>query len=136
GAATHAAPPQLSTHEDQREVLGGSGHRGLVLSRHGFRPLAEGRSRADAPALAALLASSFRAQALHQPREVRLANDLVDIVRQQDAGDPPVVLTREEFIARLLDYRRLFARPPKVQLALMTLAPKERGNLDSPWEGT
>src|SRR5438876_9718495 len=93
--AIAAAPPKLSMDEAQREFLWDIEHHGLVLSRHGFRRLAEALSGADAPALAALLASSFSAQALHQPCEVRLADDTLDIVRQQDAGHPPAALSRE-----------------------------------------
>lgn len=130
------AAPSLTLDESQRQFLWDVEHHGLVLSKHGFRALADGLSRADAQGLLALLAPDFTGQVLQQPREVRVANDFVDIVRQEDAGHPRLVLTREQFRDRLLDCRRLFAQPPKVHLALMALAPTARENPESPWQGT
>jgi hypothetical protein len=131
-----AAPPPATMDEAQRAYIWEIEHHGLVLSRYGFRRLADALSRADASALAALLAHDFKGQELQRPREVRVANASVEIVRQEDAGHPRAALDREQFRDRLLAYRRPFAAPPKVHLALMTLAPTVRGNLDSPWQGT
>jgi hypothetical protein len=128
--------PPRGIDEPERAYLWDIEHHGLVLSRHGFQRLADALARADAQALLALLAPDFTGQTLQQPREVCIAKDYVQGVRQEDAGHPPVVLNRASFHDRLLEYRRLFARPPKVQLALMALAPTVRGDLTSPWQGT
>ncbi len=129
------APASPKMDEAQRQFLWDVEHHGQILSQRGFRVFADILSRADGEALLALFAPHFTGQALQQPREVRVANDFVDIVRQEDDGQPRVALTREQFRDRLLTYRRLFARPPKVQLALMTLTPTVRDQLDSPWQG-
>jgi hypothetical protein len=134
--AAGTASAALTMEDDQRQYLWEIEHHGLVLSRHGFSRLADALSRGHGPALLALLAPDFRGQTLHQPREVRLDNDSVHIVRREDAGRPPTTLTREQFRDHLLDYRQLFCRPPKVQLSLMALSPSVRGDLEAPWRGT
>jgi hypothetical protein len=121
--------------EGQREYLWEIEHQGLVLSRHGFTRLADGLSQNDRSALAALLAPEFAGQTLRDPREVRVANEYVNVVRQEDGGQPAASLTTEQFIDGLLSYRKLFSRPPKVQMSLMTLAPVSRGDFDSLWQG-
>jgi hypothetical protein len=132
-AQAEVAPAAMD--EAQQAYLWEIEHHGLVLSRHGFRRLAEALSRADAPALTALLSPQFTGQTLHQPREVCVATDYVEVSRQHDAGGR-TALTREEFRDLLLRYRRIFAAPPRVHLALMALMPAERGNFDGPWQGT
>ena len=43
----------------------------------------------------------------------------------------------EQFLARLLAYRRSFGQPPQVAINLMKLAPEEAGNLQSAsWKGS
>lgn len=134
--AAEISPPSPTMADVQRQFLWEVEHHGQVLSQRGFRLFADALSRADVQALTGLLAPDFRGQVLEQPRAVRLANDFVDIVRLEDAGHARAVLTREQFRDRLLEYRRFFTQPPKVQLALMTLSPTIRENLDSPWQGT
>src|SRR5262249_4191874 len=55
----------------------------------------------------------------------------------QDAGRPPLPLTREAFVARLLGFRKVFGdAPPRAELKLVTLSPKRRRHLEGAWEGT
>jgi hypothetical protein len=135
-ADEEVAEPPLTIDSGQRKLLWEIEHHGLVLSRHGFKKLADILGRGDAPALSALLAPDFTGQVLQQPREVQVTNDFVDIRRQEDSGTPPATLNREQFGQYLLGCRRLFAGPPKVQVALMALAPTVRDNLDRAWQGT
>jgi hypothetical protein len=120
----------------QREYLWDLEHHGLVLTGQGFKALAAALAQENAQALTALLSPAFTGRLLHQPREVRLANEAVEFVRLEDAGKSPSVLSREQFRDQLLGYRRLFAPTPQVQFALMALAPTTRGLLDGPWRGT
>jgi hypothetical protein len=122
--------------ESQREFLWQVEHHGLLLGRHGFGPLAQAISRDDARALTALLAPDFTGRVPKEPREVRLSASFATVVRHQDAGLPPVRLTREEFVGRLREYRRPFTKPPAVKLSLKTFTPVKRTNLKGLWEGT
>src|SRR5262245_58715700 len=71
-AAVAPTAPSLTPDQSQRQFLWDVEHHGLVLSKHGFRALADALSRADAQRLLALLAPDFTGQVLHQPREVRV----------------------------------------------------------------
>lgn len=125
----------LTLAPSEREFLWEVEHHGNLLSRYGFSALADALRRADAASLTALLAKDFTGWALRQPREVRLEADFAQVVRQESADQPPLPLDRSSFAARLLDFRRLFSRPPQIKLSLMTLSPAIREDLDSPWSG-
>jgi hypothetical protein len=129
-----ASGPILESSE--REFLWQVEHHGNLLNRYGFSALAEALRRADAAALNVLLSADFTGWAPQHPREVRLESDYAQVVRQEDAGWPPLRLDRNQFVARLLGYRRLFPQAPKVKLALMALSPSVRGDLDGSWQGT
>jgi FG-GAP-like repeat/HEAT repeats len=134
-AEPEPANPELP--EPERAYLWEIEHHGNLLAKHGFGPFASALKRADAPALARLLAEDFTGTDLGDPHRVRAATDYAEVERVQDAGRAPVPLSRAGFVARLLEFRGLFAeKPPQVKLALMTLHPKVRGQLDGPWEGT
>jgi hypothetical protein len=126
----------LTLEESEREFLWQVEHGGNLLVRHGFGPLAAALRQADAPALLALCGGNFHGQAPRQPREAAWRTDWLTVVRGTDDGQPPLELTREQFVERLLDYRRLFHKEPKVKLSLMKLCPVERDNPDGPWQGT
>ena len=127
--------PALTLDQSEREFLWQVEHHGNLRSRYGFRAWADALRRADAVALTALLSADFTGWSPRQPRQVRLETDFAQVIHQEDAGQPPLRLDRSQFVARLLDYRRLFPQPPQVKLALMALAPRERGDLDSLWQG-
>jgi hypothetical protein len=120
----------------QRELIWDIEHHGNLLNRHGFKALAAALSRADAAALVQLLAPSFAGQVPREPREVRLAAGFASAVRRQDQGRGYEPLTGEQFVAQLLDFRRPFSQPPKVQVSLMALAPEQREDFAGPWRGT
>ncbi len=124
----------LTLAEEERQFLWEIEHHGNLLSQHGFQSLAKALRQADAEAATRLFAPDFTGEILRDPRQARLHNDVLDVVREVDSGQPPMKLDRRQFIARLLDYRRLFSRPPRVKIALMRLSPRDRGNLDSPWQ--
>ncbi len=134
--ASSQVDPSLPLDKEQREFLFQVEHHGLVLGKHGFSRIAKAVSQADAGALRQLLADDFAGQVLHEPREVRLANDFVQVLRRQDAGHAPESTSAEAFVKRLLEYRKTFGKPPLAQLSLMGLAPVVREKLDGLWEGT
>jgi hypothetical protein len=133
-AAQQNAPLPLDP--DERAYLWQIEHHGLLLGKHGFRPLAEALRQADAPGLQRLLAADFTGSTLHQPREVRLDTRYAQVVRQQDSGAPPERLSASQFLEQLLSYRRLFRQTPNVALSLMALAPLVRHQLEGRWQGT
>jgi hypothetical protein len=122
--------------EAEREFLWQVEHHGNLLTQQGFKKLAEALKRADAIELAAHFAPSFTGQVLQKPRESRLRSEIVEVIRHTDGGNAPLDLDREQFVARLLEYRRVFSRPPSVKLSLMGLLPAQREDLKGPWCGT
>ncbi len=125
----------LTLAQSEREFLWEVEHHGNLLSRYGFGALADALRRADAASLTALLAPDFTGWVLRQPREVRVEADFAQVVRQESADQPPLPLDRNAFVARLLEFRRLFSQPPQIKLSLMTLSPAKRKDLESPWSG-
>jgi hypothetical protein len=133
---TNHQSSELPLDKEQREFLFQIEHHGLVLGKHGFSRWSKALSQADASALRRLLAADFVGKILHEPREVRVVNDFAAITRQQDAGHPFDQVDSNQFVNRFMDYRKLFGKPPKVQLSLMALNPLKREKLDGLWEGT
>jgi hypothetical protein len=126
----------LPMDQEQREFLFQVEHHGLVLGKHGFSRITKAVCQTDADGLRQLLASDFTGQVLHQPKEVRLTNDFVQASRQQDAGHGLDSIKADALVDRLLEYRKIFGKPPKGQLSLMGLSPMVREKLDGIWEGT
>ena len=123
--------------EPERAYLWSVEHHGNLLNKHGFGPLADALARGDAATLSRLLSSDFTGGDLRDPRRVQSSSGAATVERLEDAGHPPTPLGRDAFVARLLEFRKVFAAaPPKVKLALMTLSPKSRNQPDGPWEGT
>jgi HEAT repeat protein len=134
---TGGQPETLTLPEAERAYLWDIEHHGNLLVAYGFDPLAEALKRADAAALYRLLADDFAGTEPGEARRVRADTGYAQVERLHDAGRPPVTLNRAAFVARLLEFRRVFGdTPPQVKLALMTLSPRRRGQLDGPWEGT
>jgi hypothetical protein len=132
------AEHDLKLAEPERQFLWEVEHHGNVLNSHGFRRLADALRDADGRALAGMLADDFKGELPREPHEVRLHNEVVDVVRREpgpSAGGAARV-GRPEFVAQLLDYRRHFAgRPPAVQLVVKSLLPGDRARLEGAWEG-
>jgi HEAT repeat protein len=136
-AAADRPPENLELPEAERAYLWEVEHHGNVLVKYGFGPLADALKRADAAALSHLLADDFTGTDLREPRRTRAVTGYAEVERLQDAGRPPTALGRDAFVARLLEFRKVFANaPPQVKVALMTLGPRRRGKLDGPWDGT
>jgi hypothetical protein len=132
-------PAAATMDEAQREYLWQIEHHGNVLTRspYGFKALGHALSQADKPAVTRLLAPNFAGTTLGHPREeVRVANDFAEVVREQPGNGQSERLTGEQFVAELLKYRAQFSRPPKVNIALMGLRPKQHQDLDGLWQGS
>lgn len=121
----------------QSEYIWDIEHHGNLLVKRGFAALAVGLKANDAAALSRLLADDFHGFDLDRPQRIRVDRDYARMERSQDAGHPPRPISRQEFVTRLLTYRRLFENtPPQVKVALMTFHPCTREQLDGDWEGT
>jgi HEAT repeat protein len=128
---------RLELPESEQTYLWEIEHHGNLLVKHGFGPLADALKKADQPALFKLLADDFQGTESVDPSRVRSSVPYADVERAQDAGHSPRPLSREAFVARLLEFRSVFAQaPPQVKFALMTLSPRKRGSFDGLWEGT
>ncbi len=123
--------------ESERTYIWDIEHHGNLLAKHGFGAISQALKKADAAALERILSADFTGSILAEPTRIRSSGSAGEIERLQDAGRPPVSLTKDAFLARLLEYRKLFAAaPPSVKLALMNLSPKAPGKLDGAWVGT
>ncbi len=122
--------------EEEREYLWQVEHHGNLLVKHGFVAVGDALKRGDGAALARLFAADFVGEVYDRPDETRTRTDLLDVVRLADGDTPPVRLGREAFVARLMEFRAVFGKPPGVKMSLMGLSPVERDHLDGPWHGT
>ena len=108
---------------------------GNQLVKYGFGPLAQAIREANEKKIKALLADSFHGSALADPRAIQSNSDSVQVERLEDSGKEPAKLNRDGFVARLMQFRKVFPdKPPQVKFALMTLSPKRRKQFDGPWE--
>lgn len=131
-----ALKDELPLDESERAYLWDIEHHGQLLSQRGFKLLGKALRQADRAALQNILASDFAGSTLSKPREIKLPGNYAQVVRQEDQQNSPQSLGRDDFVARLLEYRRDFGQPPEVGISLMTLLPKDRRVLDGEWEGT
>jgi hypothetical protein len=131
---SESAAPALP--ESEREYLWQVEHHGLLLARIGFLPFADALKRGDPVRLAALLAVDFQGEVPSHPHRMRFQSDVATVEREHDDGQTPRSLGRDEFIARLLDYRRFFGAQPQVKVSLMGLASRGRPALAGTWQGT
>jgi hypothetical protein len=131
-------PEQNLTLDDrQREYLWEIEHHGNLLSKHGFGQIKKALGAGDRQALEALLAADFQGAVYEQPREVTLHNSFLQVVRRQEADNRRRTMTAAEFLKQLLAYRQKFARPPRMGVNLMKLAPEQSGNIECPsWQGS
>jgi len=107
-----------------------------MLGRIAFQPLADALKQADAARLASLLAGNFQGQVPSHPHQMRFRCDVATVERDHDDGQPPLVLGRDQFVARLLKYRRLFGGRPQAKVSLMSLGSEGRPALEGFWRGT
>jgi hypothetical protein len=129
-------PNDLELADDERAYLWEIEHHGNVLVKEGFSPFASALRRADTASLAALLASDFRGGDLQNPRRVAESGWL-QVERWEASGQSPLSLDRDQFVARLVQWPSRFdPQSLQVKMALMTLRPSARYEMDGLWEGT
>ncbi len=109
-------------------------HRGNVLNKYGFEPLAAALARSDAAELGRLLAPDFVGSEPGAPTRVT-SGGFMDVERLQESGAPPLPLTAQQFVKRLVELRHLAGAAPKVKLVVATLGPKDPNSIDGVWEG-
>src|SRR5258708_1577339 len=81
------SPAELTLADSQREHIWQIEHHGNLLTKHGFGAFKKALIRADAKSLATVLSKDFTGAVYDNPREVRLSNDFLQVVRQQEAGN-------------------------------------------------
>lgn len=134
-ARLEGLPEDLELPDSERQYLWDIEHHGNLLVKHGFGPLANAIKSGDAGALAKLMSEGFAATEIREPQHVR-AGGYAEVERLENSGKPALPLNKEAFIGRLLEWRRHVGTAPQVKIALMTLSPKVRGQLNGDWEGT
>jgi hypothetical protein len=121
--------------EEERAYLWDLEHHGNLLSQYGFKAVTGALSKGDRSKVAALLSESFRGRLPEDVVETKREDDLLRVTRRTVAGDSFREVGRDPVVAELLSFRRTFAEPPRVHLAIKHLSPHVRGDLDSLWEG-
>ena len=119
----------------QRDYIWQVEHHVLVLSKHWFKDFSAALQNADEKALAAALAPDFKGGDLQKPQEEILDTAYAKLIRLKDAGHPPLPLEPSAFISKLMEYRKVFVKPPQVKVYPKTMGPQNREDLDTPWEG-
>ncbi len=109
-------------------------HHGNILREDGFKPLEAALRDTSREGMQRELADDFSGRILDQPREISRKTGHLTMVRLEDNGKFKTV-SRPEFVGQLLQYRQRFNKPPKVSIALMTLSPARRDQLEGSWEG-
>lgn len=109
-------------------------HRGNLLNKFGFEPLAAALAKADAAALAAFLAPGFAGT---EPDGTnRTATTGFARVERVDPGARESPLARGAFVERLLELRRKCGPTATAKLAMATVSPKPGPSTAGAWEGT
>jgi hypothetical protein len=121
--------------QSQRDYIWQVEHHVLVLSKHWFKDFSVALQNADEKALSVLLAADFQGGTLQKPQEEKLDTAYAQLIRHKDAGHPPLPLERSDFIGKLMEYRKVFVKPPQVKVYPKTMGPRNRGDLDTQWEG-
>ncbi|MDR3632192.1 MAG: VCBS repeat-containing protein [Isosphaeraceae bacterium] len=129
--------PNAGLSEEQRVYLWEVEHRGLVLAKVGFGPIAGALRRAEEPVLRAMLAADFEGRVPESSRVRPAGGGTIRVVRHQEGERPSKAMDGEAFLAKLLEYRKPFgSNRPQVKLSLMGLAPEFRERMEGPWVGT
>ena len=109
-------------------------HRGNVLNKYGFEPLAAALARGDATELARFLATGFAGSEPGSPTVTKSAG-YADVERLQESGAASLPLTAAQFVQRAVELRRVFGAAPKVKLVVATLQPKDPTRVEGVWAG-
>lgn len=127
--------PGMSLAEEERVYLANIESRGLVLNRRGFPALTESIRSGDAVRVAAFFAPDFTGELLGEEEGVMITEPTLSVQRRSsaDAGRKMVPAKMEEFARALTGFRGRFADDVAVEMALTSLSPRERGQLDGPW---
>lgn len=128
------APQELLLPEEERSFLWDCEHHGNLLRKHGFAQLETAIQKTDGAAILKALAADFTGKALFNPQEITRDSGSLRVVRQEETGQFQN-LSRDQFVEKLLAYRRLFHQTPKVSTALMTLSPTTRNDPNGSWDG-
>lgn len=133
-----AATNQLPLAQSERVFIANIETRGLTLNQKGFPALARALRTGDVANLTFFFAPDFRGEILPFPAKPSFQNDILTIARVSTATQPAPsasLLNGTGFAEALFDLRKLFKAEPKVELALMSLSPLSRDNLDGAWKG-
>lgn len=122
--------------EEQRKFIWDVEHEVLVVNGFWFKDLSKALAKGDEQALSSFLAANFSGHALNKPTETAMKNDFAEVVRHEDSGEPARALTSSQFVAQLMEYRRIFAKEPKVAIKAKNLCPVVRQEYEGEWEGT
>lgn len=134
GAVAKGEYDDLELPDDERERLWDIEHRVNVLNKYGLAKLSAAVKAGDEAAVSKLLAAEFTGTEPGDGGRVKTTGFAA--VDRRTADDKPLSLTRSQFAARLLEWRKLFAPNPSVSFATATLSAKEPAKPDGVWEGT
>ncbi len=133
------ADTNLPLAESNRVFIAEIEHRALNLSRKAFPALAAAIQKSDTNAFAKYLAPSFRGETLDIAQGRGLENEAFQLRRLRTSSEPKATPEPADAIALvkyLFGLRDHFGKDIKVEIALMSLSPLKRDQLDGPWKGS
>jgi hypothetical protein len=138
GNVAAAAPidRSLTIPEAEREFLWSLEHHGNLLNKYGLKRLGAALAAEDRDALFAMFAPEFEARLFSQARRAKLEGASFEVERQERQGDGAQTLAAAEFVDWLLELRKPFSPPPKLEFGISSLSPAARDELDGDWQGT
>ena len=121
---------------NEKKLLWDIEHHGNLLTKFGFKVLADALARADVPGMTEIFAPDFCGEIPVSSQNFSVSRDFAEVSRERVDGQKYAPLDRGRFMARLMDYRLRFGQPPRVEMKLIKLAPEIRTDFAGPWNGS
>lgn len=136
-AAPQAAPAPLPLAESERVYIAVIEHRAAMLNLKAFRAITAAIRATDRAQIRKCLTADFKGEWLEIPSEASWQAEPVAIRRavKDPRGSSTTAVSGDEFVRRVLAWRAQFKGEPKVELALMSLAPVQREQTNGAWKG-
>jgi hypothetical protein len=123
---------QLPLAETERVYIAKIETRGLMLNQKGFPALARALRTGEVQQVQFFFSESFKGELLAFPENPNHQSDILQIRRATSAAKP----LPGKFVENLVEWRKRFAKDAKVEIALMSLSPLSRAELETGgWKG-
>jgi len=123
---------KLPLAESERVYIAKIETQGLKLNQRGFPAFARALRTGDVQHVQFLLSESFKGELLSFPETPNYQSEMLQILRATSGVKP----LPGKFVDSLVEWRKRFAKDAKVELALMSLSPLSRAEIETGgWKG-